>query len=248
MTVNAPRSFLDMCHLLAPELKKKFAQSVPLTLIDNYRGDELIYGYFDKDQGIVLYLNRIYNPNKRYDTNKIKFVIVFIHEAVHSMRGFKTKQTEENKKKIQQMHECIDFELLYELDCQVATYQLITSNFKDLCQPPFSLDEKRLNKALMREKCEILLKINDILYLRRSKAYLGKFLSKELLIPWARLGHIVYDLNTLPDILFNSTMVSTGVFGNYNQYSGTVSPDNIQVNSNPVANIDNSRGIRNDDD
>lgn len=247
MTVNAPKSFIDMCHLLTPELKKRYAQNVPVTLIDNYRGDELIYGYFDQIQGIVLYLNRIYNPNRRYDTNKIKFIIVFLHEAIHSMRGFKTNQSDKEKKKIQQMNSCIDFELLYEMDCQVATYQLITSNFKELCEQPFSLDERRLRKALMREKCEILLKFDDILCLRRSKAYTGNLLSKELLVPWARLSGILFDLNNMPDILYNSTMVSTGVFGNHNQYLGSVSPDNIQINSLPVTNINGSRGKRNEE-
>lgn len=241
MVISAPKEFLDMCHLLIPELKRRFAKSSPVTLIDNYRGDELIYGYFDQYQGIVLYLNRIYNPNRGYDTNKINFVLVFLHEATHAMRGFKTTRSEEETNKIQKMNMCSDFEMLYELDCRVETYQIVTSHIKELCEHPISLNEKKLNKILMIEKCKILIKCEEILSLRRTKAYLGNLLSKELYVPWIRISNIVYDLNRLPEILYNSVLVSAGIFGNFNQYSGTASPDSININSLPVTNINDRR-------
>lgn len=242
MVITASKSFIDVCHLLTPELKRRFAKTTPVSLIDNYRGDEMIYGYFDKDQGIVLYLNRIFNPNRGYETNKIKFVIVFLHESIHSIRGFKTERADDEEVKIARMNACADFELLYELDCQVATLQLINNNIKVLCDHPFNLDEGRVHKALMREKCEILLKCDEIQCLRRKNLPSNQLLSKSLYIPWSKIGNIIYDFNKLPEMLYNSTMASTGIFGDYNQYSGSTSPDSVLIDTLPITNINMARG------
>ena len=246
MVVTAPKSFLDMCHLLGPELQKRYAKTTPVTLIDNYRGDEMIYGYFDNKQGIVLYLNRIYNPNKKYDTNKIQFVIVFLHEATHSIRGFKPERTQEEQELLEKLNTFSDFEMLYELDCRVATYQFICSHKEELCNHPFDLDKSKLYKALMREKCEILIKCDDVLRARRSKAMQTKSLmSSHLLIPWAKLGHIIYDLNSIPDMLHNSLMSTTfskaRIFGDYDQYSGSAPADSFNIDSLPITNINGKR-------
>ena len=196
----------------------------------------------------MLYLNRIYNPNKKYDTNKIKFIIVFLHEAIHSIRGFKSERNDDDEKLLVKLNKLPDFEMLYELDCQVATYQFIQSHIEELYNHPFDLDRAKLHKALMREKCEILIKCDDIMSLRRST---NQSLSKELMcrslnISWAKIGHIIYDLNTLPDILHNrlmsSTLSTSRIFGNYDQYSGSAPVDSININSLPVTNINSARG------
>lgn len=247
MIVTAPKNYLDMCHLLAPELQRRYAKTTPVTLIDNYRGDEMIYGYFDNKQGIVLYLNRIFNPNKLYDTNKINFVIIFLHEAIHSTRGFKPERNETEEKLLRKLNTLPDFEKLYELDCRVATYQFVNSHIDELCNHPFDLDRARLQKALMREKCEILIKCNDIIALRRAPETQGRqLMCRSSYIPWARIGNLLFDLNNLPDILYNSLMTTTlsteRIFGEYDQYSGSEPVDSLKIEGSPITNINAARG------
>lgn len=239
MNINAPRSFIDIVHLLVPQLKKLCEVECPISIIDNYRGDELIRGYFDRKIGIVLYVNRIYNYNKSYMTNKINFILTFVHEAIHSKRGFSTDKEEDK------YFDYNDFMKLYELDCEIATIYKLKVLKPALLQPPYDLNADKLDKIIMENQLKCLMNYYFIITQDTSKSqdsYLINYLGRN-----SYIGDKIKDNIKMLETVYMSLLQKLPGFGWNKQYSGQ-NKDIIQINKLPTTNINTLIGGIQDED
>ena len=232
MNVNAPKSFIDMVHLLVPKLAGLCKVDCPISIIDTYKGDELIRGYFDRQVGIVLYVNRIFNYNASYDRNKMELVITFIHEAIHSKRGFSSMDEESKYFKYK------DYMKLYELDCQIVTLLKLDELKPVLIAHPYNLDETKYDEVLMDYKLKCLRKYYFIISKSTNKEqdkYLINQISRNMYVK-TKMDEILKSLDYLKGMI----MQGLPGFGSHKQYEGDKS--GITYNALPVTNIGVSLG------